>query len=117
MKKTMKIVSLMLVVVMSLALLTSCGISQKTADDINAAVKTGELKTLDELKKQLGDPTTGGVDPITKSGVLVWVNGCKNLEDVYAKVDAGKTLKALTVTFVAGKATLAAYGDYTPEKK
>lgn len=112
MKKTVKVVALMLVVVLSLALLASCGVSEKTAEKINQAAKDGKAMTPDEVKKLCGGDPTFGVDVLV-AGEMIWVSGCKNADDVQKKLDDGKSLKALYVTFVLGKATSAVYKDYT----
>ena len=115
MKKFAKIMALTMVVVLSVLVLASCGINEKTAEKINNAAKEGEAMSIADVKKLCGGDPTFGVD-VTVAGVMTWVSGCKNAEDVKKKLDDGKKLKSLTVTFVLGKATLAVYGDYTPEK-
>ena len=115
MKKFVKVMALMLVVVMSVALLASCGVSEKTAEKINQAAKDGEAMTVEEVKKLCGGDPTVGVD-IVLAGEMIWISGCKNLEDAQKKYEDGKTLKALFVTFVLGKATFADYKDWTHSK-
>lgn len=115
MKKFAKITALMLVVIMSVALLASCGVSQKTADKINDAFKNGEAMSVADVKKLCGDPT---IDfSVAGTGLLVFVNGCKTSDDVKKQLDDGKTPKALYVTCIAGKATAAVFQDYDENKK
>lgn len=116
MKKVVKITALMLVIVMSIALLASCGVSEKTAEKVNQAVKDGEPMTVDKLKKTCGGEPTADLR-VGSTGFMVWVQGCKNMDEVQAKRDAGKTLKALYVMVVGGKATSATFQDYDENKK
>ncbi len=118
MKKIARITALMLVVVLSLALLASCGISEKTAEKVNQAVKDGEAMSVADLKKLCGgDPTYDLRVVGTGTGFLVWVSGCKTPEDVQKKLDDGKTPKALYVMVLGGKATTAVFQDYDKDKK
>lgn len=118
MKKFVKITALMLVVIMSVALLASCGLSEKTAEKINNAHKDGEDMSVADVKKLCGgDPTFNFTEPVTNSGLMVWVSGCANADDVKAKTEAGQSLKALYVTFALGKATGAVFQDYDENKK
>lgn len=116
MKKFAKITALMLVIIMSVALLASCGISQKTADKINQAAKDGEAMSVEDVKKTCGGDPTYDLR-VLGTGFLVWVSGCKTAEDVQKQLDAGKTPKALYVSVVAGKATGAVFQDYDKDKK
>lgn len=115
MKKFAKVMALMLVVVMSLALLASCGVSEKTADKINQAAKDGEHMSVADVKKTCGGDPTIDIS-VAGNGLLVWVNGCKTKEDVQKKVEAEKEVKALYVTVLGGKATAAVYQNYDPNK-
>lgn len=118
MKKFARITALLLVVIMSVALLASCGVSEKTAEKINKAHSDGEDMSIADVKKLCGgDATYDYVGKVTNTGIMVWVSGCKNDDDVKAKKDAGKSLKALYVTFAGGKATGASYQEYDENKK
>ena len=116
MKKFTKIAALMLVVIMSVALLASCGISEKTAEKVNQATKDGEPMSVADLEKLCGGEATIDLR-VLGSGFLVWVSGCKDAEAVQKKLDESKTPKALYVMVVAGKATTAVYQDYDKDKK
>ncbi len=116
MKKFARITALMLVVVLSLALLASCGISEKTAEKVNQAVKDGEAMSVADLKKLCGGDPTYDLR-VASTGFLVWVSGCKTPEDVQKKLDDGKTPKALYVMVVVGKVTTAVFQDYDKDKK
>lgn len=116
MKKFARITALMLVVIMSVALLASCGISEKTAEKVNQSIKDGNPMTVDELKKTCGGDAT--IDArVMGTGFMIWVQGCKNADDVQKKLDDGKTPKALYVMVVGGKATTAVFQDYDKDKK
>lgn len=115
MKKFTKVFAVMLVCMLAVSLLCACGVNQKAADKINQAAKDGKHMTFEELKKSYGDPTVngaGGGSLIGATGVVVWVNGCKTLEEAQKKLDEGKKLEALTVTLLNGKATAASYGEW-----
>lgn len=117
MKKTTRI----MFAALSAFMLAGCGISQNLADKINAAAKSDTEKDdydYDKCVKALGTPTIDGYSATLKSGVCVWVSGCKNAEEVSKKQEDGKKLKSITVTFLLGKATGAVYSDnYSGEKK
>lgn len=99
-----------LVMVFSLA---SCGVSQGLADKINTAAENGEHMTYEQVSKKLGDPTieVGGGSANTYTGVLTWVSGCDTLEEIEAKWEDGKKVKAIVVTFTLGKAVGAIYHE------
>ncbi|MCQ2771946.1 MAG: hypothetical protein MJ238_01545 [Bacilli bacterium] len=116
MKKTTKIVFAAL----SAFMLAGCGISEGYADKVNKAAKSESEKddySYDKCIKDLGDPTIDGYVALVKSGVCIWVSGCKNAEEVSKKQEDGKKLKSLTITFVGGKATAAVYSDNYSDKK
>lgn len=120
MKKLVKIAAVMLVAVMSLALLVSCGVSEQSAEKVNQAVKDKKPMTIEDCKKAFGNPTLDGTASVITegSGVMVWINGCKDeaaLKEKMSKLGEGEKVQGLVVTFAAGKATSAFYGDYDPE--
>lgn len=103
-------------------MLVGCGVSQKTADQINAAAateKTSDDWTVEKCKKQLGEPTYDLTVTVLGStnGSMIWVVGCKNGEEVSKKQEAGKELKALTVAIINGVAAKASYGTYSSSEK
>lgn len=110
MKKFAKVVSIALVAVLALGLLCACGVSQNAADKINEKAEKKEYYTKEELVKKYGEPTIDAT--VAGIGACTWVNGCKTLEEVEEKLDAGKKLEALVVTFAGGKAMSATYGEY-----
>ncbi len=116
MKKFTKIAALMLVVIMSVALLASCGVSEKTAEKVNKSSKDGEPMSVADLEKLCGGEATIDLR-VLGTGFLVWVNGCKDAEAVQKMLDDGKTPKALYVSVVGGKAVSAVFQDYDKDKK
>lgn len=91
-------------------LLTGCGVNQKSADKIKESIANHNPMTLEEVKKEIGKPTDDSLYSATlKSGIMFWVDGCKDWEAVEKKLDAGKQLKAIGVTFVNNTATLVVY--------
>lgn len=118
--KSLKVV-LVLFLALCLGLLAGCGsVSQSYADKVNEAVKNEEPLTYEKVLKDLGDPTTsgiiGGKDKAT--GVCIWWKGCKTTDEVSKKIQDGKEVPAITITFAAGKATIAVYSDNkSPEDK
>ncbi len=94
--------------------LASCGnISESYAKKINKAAEDDEHYTYTEVLEDLGDEA---VDiTLLKSGVIVAVKGCANLDEIEEKLDDGKTVKGIVVTVVAGKAISAEYKEITKD--
>lgn len=111
-----KIVSAVLVVVLALSMvfaLSSCNISQSYADKINKAAENDEHYTLAQVKEDLGENAV----EITflNSGVVIAVKGCKTVEDIKDKIEAGETVQGIIVTIVASKAMSAKYTEITED--
>ncbi len=105
-------------IALAFALILSGCVSEGYVAKVEKAAESGERLTYSEVIKDLGEATVkGGVTGDYATGVFVWVKGCDNLDEVEEKLDAGKKLEALYITFVAGKATSASWGEYTEEKK
>jgi hypothetical protein len=116
MKKTLKTMILAMILAVCLAF-TGCGISQSTVDKINEAAKEGEPMTIEQVKKRLGDDYLEGTLALG-SGVMIYVKGCDDWEDVKENLDEGKSMKAVIVTCVGGNAVSAVFKDeYKGEKK
>jgi hypothetical protein len=116
MKKTLKTMILAMILAVCLAF-TGCGISQSTVDKINEAAKEGEPMTIEQVKKRLGDDYLEGTLALG-SGVMIYVKGCDDWEDVQENLDEGKSMKAVIVTCVGGNAVGAVFKDeYKGEKK
>ena len=97
---------------------TGCGISQSTVDKINEASKEGEPMTIEQVKKRLGDDYLDGTLIPGGTGVMIFVKGCDDWEDVKENLNEGKSMKAVIVTCVGGKAVSAVFKDeYKGEKE
>ena len=116
MKKTLKTIMLSLILAVCLAF-SGCGVSQSMADKINDAAKKGEPMSVTDVMKRLGDDPA--VEALTLgTGVLIYVQGCDDWEDVEEKLNRGENMKAIIITCLAGDATGAVYNDnYKGEKK
>ena len=114
MKKFTKVFALVLVAVVCLSIFTACSnISQAYADKINKAAGRDEHLEYLDVMNDLGD---NAIDiTILKTGVIVAAQGCESLEELNAKLDAGKTVKGIIVTVVGGKAVSAKYTEITEE--
>lgn len=98
---------LVIIAVLALTLtLTGCGFASK-AQKLDEDFKAGETMTLEDIKDKMGDPTSEAIVEVlgVKNGAVVWIEGCKNLEEAKEKWDAGETSAALVVTVVANKIT------------
>ncbi|MBE7088943.1 MAG: hypothetical protein E7370_05475 [Clostridiales bacterium] len=116
MKKTFlgMLLALVLTLVMAFA---GCGIGQGDADKINEAAENNEYVTVGELKDKYGAATVDLTVTVLGStnGVMIWVNGCENLEEVEAKIDAEEDVQGLYVVVLNNNATSASYKEITSE--
>ena len=112
MKKLTKLLSV-LVLTLSVVALVACGsVSQKYADKVNDAAKSKKYLTYAEVEKALGDPTvnaSGSGFGVGVTGACTWYKGCKTYDDAKAKVDAGKKVPYITITFADGAAMSSSY--------
>ncbi len=116
MKKTLKLISIMLVLVALCSMVVACSnVSQSYADKINQAVKDGEAYTLDQVSEDLGDEAIKLVAPIVNTGVVVAVKGCTSLEEISERIEAGKDVKGIVIVITLGKALAAEYRVITAE--
>ena len=111
MKKVFKLSIVSLIALFALVTLVGCGagITEKFADKINEKVSTEECYTYEQLVEKLGEPTEKAV--VAGTGLAVWVDGYETLEEIADALEDGKTIKSLSVTFLAGKATHAEYEE------
>ena len=108
MKKIISTILVCVLLVGSILALASCSnISQSYADKINAAAKNKEFYTYDQVVKDLGDAAVEIA--ALGTGVVVAVQGCDDVEDILAKLDAGEEVKGIVVTMALYKATGAVY--------
>ncbi len=120
MKKTLQIVSLMLVLVCMFSLVACSNVSQKYADKVNKAAENGEAYTYTQVMEDLGDEAidvTADLPIVGRNGFIYAAKGCKSYDDIKAKIDAGEQVEGLTIVIAGGKATDASYGVINPEKK
>ena len=90
-------------------LLTGC-VNQGMADKINKKAESDEGYTYEQLIEDYGTPTVDLV--FLGTGGVIYVDGCKDAEEVKAKVDEGKKLKAVSVNIVGNKVIKAEFGEY-----
>ena len=92
---------LAIVVVLALTVtLVGCGFASK-AEKLAEDFEAGEKFSLADIKDKMGDPTSEVLDPITKSGVVIWIDGCENMDEAKAKWDKGEKMGALVVGVAA----------------
>jgi hypothetical protein len=111
-----KIVSLVLVCILMVGVLASCGsnISEAYAKKINDAAKAKESLTYEEVMKALGDEAidiTADIPVVGRAGIIIAVKGVTSQEDLEKLVDEGEEVKGIVITIAAGKATGAKYGE------
>lgn len=122
MTKTIKTICSLLVCALLVLTLASCSAQkkyEKYAEDIRVAEAKGEAKTYAEVIDKLGVPTqdlTSDLFGSGKGGWATWYADCETMKDVEAKLDAGKEVPYITVTFSGGKAVEAEAGVSTPEE-
>ena len=93
-------------------LLTGC-VNQDMADKINKKAQSEAGYTYAQLLEDYKDPT---IDlTIAKNGLVIYVNGCKNTDEVEEKYNAGKKLNAVYVTIALNKVIKAEFKQYTPD--
>lgn len=113
MKKLLKRISVLFALVGVMVLVSCSHVSQSYADKINKAADNNEHYTLEQVRDDLGDEA---VEVIAfNSGFIIAVKGCDSLEDIKAKLDEGKDINGIIVTFVASKATSAEYRKITAD--
>jgi len=115
MKKTMiKVLSLVLVTVMLICSLASCGsISESYAEKINKAADKGEHYSYDQVVEDFGENAIEIA--VFGTGVVIAVKGCESIDDIQEKLDNGKAIKGVVVTMVANKAVSATYKEITED--
>ena len=103
------------------SLIASCSAQkkyEKYAEDIRVAEAKGEAKTYAEVVDKLGAPTvnfTASLGGSGENGYCIWYADCASMDDVDAKLEAGKEVPYIRVTFSGGKAVDAKTGVDTPK--
>lgn len=108
MKKFIKVLSLVLVVVLSVTFLTGCSkCNQKYADKINEKAEQKKWVTYEKVLKDLGDEAKD-----TTSEILGYRVGVITLTE-----EKGNIKKVLVVNIADGVAKSASYEEYEIEEK
>ena len=112
MKKSVRLISFLLLLATLCLCLASCGkISQRYATKLNKAAQNEEHYTYDEVLEDLGDYAVDLTNPITHTGIIVAVEGCKTLDDIKDLYDARQKAEGLMITVLAGKVMSATYKE------
>lgn len=97
--------------------LASCfgNINEKYAEKVNEAAKADEHYTYEQVLEDLGEDAADATMDLGaflggRSGMIVAVKGCKDLDEIEDKIDAGEDVKGIVVFIAGGKATSAKYG-------
>ena len=122
MTKTIKTICSLLVCALLVLTLASCSAQkkyEKYAEDIRVAQAKEEPKTYAQVIDKLGAPTvnfTASFGGSGENGYCIWYADCASMDDVEAKLEAGKKVAYITVTFSDGKAIKAEAGVKAPEE-
>lgn len=101
-------------IALAFALMLSGCVSEGYVSKVEKAAESGERLTYSEVIKDLGEATIkGGATGDFATGVFVWVKGCDSAAEANEKLEAGKKVEALYITFAAGKAVSASWDEYT----
>ncbi len=109
MVKNFKSILVLVLALLCTLTLVGCGFGSK-AQKLDEEFKAGEKYSLADIKDKMGDPTSEAL--ILNSGVVLWIDGCKTMDEAKAKWDEGEKLEMLVVTVVANNVTSV---DYVPE--
>lgn len=115
-----KLFTLMLTLcLVSVMFLTGC-VNEGMADKINKKADSDKGYSYTSLIEDYGTPTIGYVDPEKVpfyTGIVIYVNGCENAEEVAEKVDEGKKLKAVYVSIALNVVVNATFKEYNTEEE
>lgn len=118
--KAFRISSLLIAILVCVTLLTSC-VSQSYADKINKAAESKKYVTYEEVIKKFGEKNITSDATIellsSRNGLLTIAEGCKTLDEMNQKLEAGKKVKVLTILIVDGAATTATFEVRQNEEK
>ena len=116
MKKSVRLLSMLLVLVTLCLCFASCGkISEKYAEKINKAAENKEFYTYTDVIDDLGEEAVDFTDSVTHTGIIIAVKGCKTNDDIKDKIETGEEIKGIIVVFVAGNAISATYKVITED--
>ncbi len=112
MKKTIRIVSLMLVMVLLCGAMFSCSkATEKYADKINEAAEEDKHISLADVKDDLGDEAL--VSVAMGGGWIYAVKGCESKADVKALLEEGDTVEGIVIKIFDNKAISAEFREIT----
>ena len=109
-----RIVSLILVCILMVGVLASCGsnVTEAYAKKINDAFKNDKALAYADVMDALGDEAFG--EPVGteghEGGFVIAIKGVTNEEDLKELVKSSEEIEGLVVTFFNGKANYASYG-------
>ena len=72
------------------------------------------LELLEKINEEFGDSNYGTVtnaDIQAATGILYWIDGSYSTEEIQNRINKGKKLKGLAISFALGIAVDAYYGD------
>ena len=115
-----RIVSLVLVCILMVGVLASCGsnVSEAYAKKISDAAADGKHYVYADVLEDLGEgviDATADVPFVGRGGALIAVKGVTTKEDLQKRINDGEDVEGIVVVIVAGKATGAEYGVITAE--
>lgn len=114
MKKIRRVLLSLALVFVALITLASCSkVSQSYADKINKAAENGENYTVETVRSDLGNEAIEVL--VLNTGVIAAVKGYNkdNYKEKLDSADENTKFDFIVITFLAGKATAAAYGSGT----
>lgn len=107
MKKLLGVFALLSVLVLAACSNVSEKYAQKIMDETLSYV---------EVCEDLGDEAISmGIGESKYTGVVIAVKGCESLEEIEAKLEAGKDVKGIRVYFLLGQPVYAKYQVITAE--
>lgn len=114
-----KYLGVALLFVLMLLTLTGCVVSESYADKVNKRAEEEDYLTYEEVIKALKDPTVNATVTTDSStnGYCTWVRGCDTMDEAQVKIESGKTVYSLTITFVNSNATAASWNEWSTNSK
>ena len=116
MKKTFKVIFSVLACMLLVFTLASCSAEkkfEKYEEKINVAAAKEDYISYDEVVKKLGDPTqnaTVSLGNTKETGFCIWYAGCEDMDELKEKLEEGKEVPYIYVTFNDGDAIEAEFG-------
>lgn len=123
MTKILKTISALFLCAIFVFALASCSAQkkyEKYAEDIRVAAAKEEPLSYVDVVSKLGEPTIDLSTDIFgsgKTGWITWYDGCEDLDAYEAKLEEGKKVAYIRVSFNGGEAVDAEAGVKTPEEE